>query len=96
MNPRAVHFGAEEVDLKDVLFIRDLLACIPAALARRYRVLPISISGDKLLLALSDPSDLDAIDSVQHALQRDVELCVAEARQLDEFIQRLYGEESKP
>ena len=96
MNPRAAHFGAEEVDLKDVTFTRDLLASVPAALARRYRVLPVGISEGKLVLALSDPSDLDAIDSVQHALQRQLELQVAEARQLDEFIRRLYGEESKP
>ena len=96
MNPRAAHFGAEEVDLKGVTFTRDLLASVPAALARRCRVLPVSISEGKLVLALSDPSDLDAIDSVQHALKREVVLQVAEARQIDEFIRRLYGDESKP
>jgi type IV pilus assembly protein PilB len=92
MNPRAAHFGAMEIDLKDVVFTPELLACVPAQLARRHRVLPIRSSPDKLLLAVADPSDLDAIDSLYHSLQRDLELCVAEARQLDEFIRRLYGE----
>jgi hypothetical protein len=48
-----------------------------------------------LRLALADPSDLDAIDSLQHLLGRDLELCVAEASQIDEFIQRLYGREDR-
>jgi hypothetical protein len=93
MNPRSAHFGAEEVDLRQVAFSPELPAYLPAASARRYRVLPISSSPDKLWLALADPSDLDAIDSLHHLLRRDLELCVAEASQLDEFIQRLYGRE---
>jgi hypothetical protein len=46
-------------------------------------------------LALADPSDLDAIDSLHDLLHRDLELCVAEASQLDEFIERLYGREDR-
>jgi hypothetical protein len=93
MNPRAVHFGAEEVDLRLVAFSPELLACVPAESARRYRVLPIASSPDKLRLALADPSDLDVIDSLHHLLHRDLELCVAEESQLNEFIERLYGRE---
>jgi type II secretory ATPase GspE/PulE/Tfp pilus assembly ATPase PilB-like protein len=93
MSPRAAHFGAEEVDLRQVAFSPELLACVPAASARRYRVLPISSSPDKLRLALADPSDLDAIDSLHHLLHRELELCVAEESQLNEFIERLYGRE---
>ncbi len=89
MNPRAAHFGAEEVDLRQVAFTPEPLACVPAACARRYRVLPISSSRDRLRLALADPSDLDAIDSLHHLLHRDLELCVAEESQMAEFIERL-------
>ena len=95
MNSRAAHFGADEVDLRSVAFTAELLACVPAESARRYRVLPIFSSRTKLRLALADPSDLDAIDSLHHLLRRDLELCVAEASQLDEFIERLYGREGR-
>ena len=93
MNPRAAHFGADEVDLRQVAFTPELLACVPAASARRYRILPVSSSCEKLRLALADPSDLDAIDSLHHLLHRHLELCVAEESQLNEFIERLYGQE---
>ncbi len=93
MNPRAAHFGAEEVDLRQVAFSPELLACMPAELARRYRVLPISSSRDKLRIALADPPDLDALDALCHRLRRELELSVAEESQLNEFIERLYGRE---
>jgi type IV pilus assembly protein PilB len=95
MNPRAVHFGAMEIDLRHVAFTPELLASIPAEFARRYRVLPINISPHEFLVALADPSDLEAIDSLHKLVQRDVALCVAYGSQLDEFIGRLYGDGAK-
>ena len=90
MNPRAELFGAEEVDLRSVKFTAELLACVPAHLARRYRVLPVLDSPAALRLAVADPSDLDTLDSLTHLLRRELELCVAEESQLTEFIGRLY------
>jgi hypothetical protein len=93
MNPRAEHFGAEEVDLRQVVFTPELLASVPVQYVLHYRVLPLPSSPGTLRLAVADPSDLDVIDSLCHLLHRGLELCVAEARQLDEFIERLYGPE---
>jgi hypothetical protein len=45
------------------------------------------------VLALADPSDLGAIDSLHRILARDLELCVAEDNQLCEFINQFYGPE---
>ena len=95
MNPRAMYFGAEEVDLGKVAFTPELLACVPAECARRYRVVPVFSSPGKLRVALADPSDLDTIDSLTQLLRCEVELCVAEVSQLDEFIERLYPSEGR-
>lgn len=88
-----MHFGAEEVDLRNVRFTAELLACVPAHVARRYQVIPVFDSPSVLRLAIADPSDLDALDSLNHLLQRELELCVAEDSQLVEFIARLYESE---
>ncbi len=88
---RAREFGGEEVDLKNVHFTEKLVACIPAELARRCRVLPIVDSPDKLQVAVADPTDLESIDLLHKSIHRDIELCVADERQLDEFIAKLYG-----
>lgn len=34
-------FGAEHIDLSQVQFAPELLACIPAEMAHKYRVLPV-------------------------------------------------------
>ena len=91
MNPWAEHFGADEIDLRSVSFTPDLLACIPAEFVRQHRVLPISSLPTSLWISMADPSDLKTIDSLNHSVQRDLVLCVSEASQIDEFIERLYG-----
>jgi hypothetical protein len=88
---RAQDFGAMEIDLKDVDFTPELLGLVPAEYALKLRVLPISARPGFIVVAVDDPSDLDAIDSLQEALGREVELCVAHTDQLNEFIARLYG-----
>jgi len=95
MNPLGEHFGAEEVDLRNVEFTPELLGSIPADLARRYRVVPVFASPRVLRIALADPAELDTIDALAHLLRRDLELCVAGASQLNEFVNRLYGSEGE-
>jgi type IV pilus assembly protein PilB len=90
---RAEHFGAMEIDLRDVQFTAELLARVPAEHARRYQVLPVSSIPGRLCLALADPSDLAAIDATSKLIEADLEVWVADAKQLDEFIERLYGSE---
>jgi hypothetical protein len=95
MNPKAAHFGAEEVDLRNVQFTAELLACVPPHIARRYRVLPVSVSPQTLRIAVADPADLATIDALNHLLSRELDLCVSEASQIDEFIEGLYGQAGK-
>ena len=81
------------MDLREVQFTPELLGRIPANVARRFRVLPVFYDPPgSLTVALDDPSDIDAIDIVNKITQLDVNLCIADSQQLDEFIQRLYGD----
>jgi hypothetical protein len=83
--------GVETVDLRQVQFTPELLRCIPPDLARRYRVLPVADASYRLRVALADGSGLEEIISLTQQLHRDLELCLVEEAQLDQFIERLYG-----
>lgn len=83
--------SAETVDLREVKFTPELLRCISSAFARKHRLLPIYVTDSLLGVALADPSDLDTIGYLAHTSQRGIEVRVANSRQLDEFIWRLYG-----
>jgi hypothetical protein len=91
MNPQAEHFGTEEVDLRSIWFTPELLACLPAELARRCRALPVSVSSDRVRVAFADLCDLDSLETVSRALHRELEVASVDPAQLDEFIGRLYG-----
>jgi type IV pilus assembly protein PilB len=91
---RAAEFGAEFVDLTTVQFTPELLRCIPAELARRYRVLPVAESKRCLAIVTSDPSDLPMLDGLHSAVAREIELRVADESQIESFIEQLYGDDT--
>jgi len=90
-----VNFGIESIDLANVNFTPELLRCIPAATARTFRVLPIFSGPSGLIVALADAKNLEVIDSLFQTLHRALEFRVAERHQLDDFIQRHYGDEDR-
>jgi len=86
-------FGAELVDLTTVNFTPELLRCVPADVARKYRVLPVFDRPGCLAIVLADPEDLNTVDILSHTLQKpELEIRVTERQQLDRFIHRLYGD----
>ena len=89
---RFMNFEAERIDLSTVQFTPELLRCLPAAVARKYRALPVLESGDCLHVAVPASRDIDVVDSLCHVLRRELEFRAADREQLNTFIQRFYGE----
>ena len=88
---KAAHFGAEVVFLRDVTISDEVVAAIPRHIAKKYRVVPVYKHGNDLTVAIADPSDLDAIDSLTHLLRADVHLQVATEEDLEWALTRYYG-----
>jgi type IV pilus assembly protein PilB len=69
----------------------DLAALLPEHLARRYQAIPVRQEGEfSVLVAIADPSDLQAIDELRLALKRKVELAVADLRDIEAVIRNVY------
>ncbi len=47
----------------------EVVAAIPRHVAKRYRVVPVYRHDGAIGVALSDPSDLDTIDTLHHLLK---------------------------
>src|SRR5688572_426767 len=88
---KASHFGAEVANLADLRLEDEVISAIPRHIAKRYRVVPIYRHGNSLTIALSDPSDLDTIDSLHHLLKLDLNLSVASAEEIDAALKKYYG-----
>lgn len=88
---KAAHFGAEVVNLADLRLSDETISIIRRDIAKKYRVIPISRTGNTIIVAVSDPSDLDTIDTLHHLLRADIELKVASDEDLEAALNKYYG-----
>ena len=88
---KATYFNAEVVVLADMRLPDEVVAAVPRHVAKRYRVVPVYRHDGVIGIALSDPSDLDTIDSLHHLLKLDIEPKVAGDEDLDAALNKYYG-----
>jgi type IV pilus assembly protein PilB len=86
-------YGLNAVDLVTYPVDAAAAAKIPAALARRHRVLGISIDDDEIVVAVSDPGDVLALDDVRAATGLSVRPVVAARDELLKAIDRFLRSE---
>jgi type IV pilus assembly protein PilB len=86
--------GINSVDLVGYPLDAAAMAKIPLALVVRHRVLGIALTGDSLVVAVSDPSDVVAMDDIRAATGMAVIPVSAARSELRKLIDRLKREES--
>jgi type IV pilus assembly protein PilB len=86
----AGQFGLEFVSLKGLEVEQEILDTIPADVVHRYKVLPVWRSGSTLTVAISDPLDVDTVDSLRYILKTHVEPVVALEDEIRSFIKLYY------
>jgi type IV pilus assembly protein PilB len=89
----ATALGTEVVDVTTMEFPPDLLSMVPPQTARLQGVLPLDFDGTVLRVAVSNPLDPNVIDNLRFATQKDVQIYVAPAAQIQTMIERFYGSE---
>jgi type IV pilus assembly protein PilB len=87
----AEQVGLEFVDLSEHQIDPTATTLLPEALARRYRAIPIGERDDKLLVAMSDPANVYALDDIRTITNRDVQPLVATAADVERAIQKYAG-----
>ncbi len=81
--------GLPLIDLADDRPSPEAIAAIPLHVLKRIEAMPYAIEGDLLRVALSDPTNIHAIDELRLATRHQIELAVAPAEEILEEIQRL-------
>ncbi len=84
----AEQVGLEFADLSETKVDPMLASLLPEQLCRRYRALPIGERDGKLLVAMSDPANVYALDDIRTLTGRDVQPVVATASDIEQAIQR--------
>ena len=87
----ASQFGMDTINLAEYRVPDDVLALVPKHVARRYKIVPIYKHDNTLTVAISDPLDVDTVDSLRYILRVNVEPVVAAKTDIDNAITRYYG-----
>lgn len=82
--------GMDFVDLKQVTPAPALVAMLTPETARRYKTIPVYEHDGSLVLAIADPMDFEAFDSLGFLLKRPVEFVCAVPALINEKLDRLY------
>jgi general secretion pathway protein E/type IV pilus assembly protein PilB len=89
---KAASFGVEYVDLSEMRLADDVIALIPRHVAKKFSAVPIYKTDEMTVaVAVSDPTDLDTLDGLGHALNLTIEAKVAAPDQIEEALNRYYG-----
>lgn len=71
---------------------KDVVKVIPENIARRYNVFAIAIEDEKLVVAMEDPTNVIAIDTVMRMTDRRIKVVRAEKSQIEEYLDKYYQE----
>lgn len=85
-------YGVPAISLKDFDIDPDVLKLIPKATAEKHQVVPVNRAGSSLIIAMSDPSNIFAIDDIKFLTGYNVEVVVASEQAIKEAIERYYAE----
>jgi type IV pilus assembly protein PilB len=79
------------VDLSTKVIPPEVIKQIRAEEAQRFKVIPVGFGESGLIVAVSDPLDIDTIDSLSFLLQREIELVCASPDKIRQALIKYYG-----
>ena len=88
---KSTYFGVESVNLSETKLSDEVLAAVPRHVARKYNAVPVASQDGTVVVALSDPSDIEAIDGLQIALGKTLEYRVTSEDDLKAALDKYYG-----
>jgi type IV pilus assembly protein PilB len=83
--------GIPHIRLSNYRIPKEVLNEVPESLARQYLMLPVSVTGDVLTLAMADPLNIIALDDLKVLTSYEIEPVVAVESELQDAINKHYG-----
>ena len=84
-------YGVPSVNLRHFEIDDDVAKLIPAEVAQKYLIMPLSRNGATLTLAMVDPTNVFAMDDIKFMTGYNVEPVVASEMAIKEAIEKHYG-----
>ena len=90
-NALAIQFDMKIVKPSDYRVDKEIINKVPAALARRHRILPLKMDNNTLTVAMSDPLSFPVLDNLRVMLGCEVEAVLASEDEINRDLDKYYG-----
>ena len=91
---KSTYFGVEMVNLSETRLTDEVINAVPRHVARKYNAVPVAEHEGTVVVALADPSDIEAIDGLQVSLGKTLEYRVTSEEDLKAALDKYYGNTS--
>ena len=89
---KAAQFGVDVVHLPMLRIEDDVIHFVPSDIARKYRIIPLFRHDNTLGIAIADPSNLNALDSLTHLLNAEIEPRIATEEEIEAALKKYYSD----
>ncbi len=85
-------YGVPSINLAEVEIDLAVIKIIPSDVVQKYQVVPVNRAGSTLVIAMSDPSNIFAIDDIKFMTGYNVEVAVASESSIKGAIDKYYDQ----
>lgn len=86
-------FGVPFVKLREFDYDKNAVRCIPANFARKHSVVPLLLEGNRIIVAVADPTDNELVNMLRFVADKTPEIAVATAEDILLAIGDCYGQD---
>ncbi len=91
LNALALELEIPIIDLKEHTFDRECVNRVPEKVARRHNVIPVNFNeNNRIILAVSDPENIAAVDEVKLFLNHQIFVALAKENDIKDAINKYY------
>jgi type IV pilus assembly protein PilB len=85
-------YGVPSINLSEFEVDAAVIKTIPVDIAQKYQIVPVNRAGSTLIIAMSDPSNIFAIDDIKFMTGYNVEVVVASETAIKSAIDKYYDQ----
>jgi len=86
-------YGVPSVNLESIEIPTEVLKLVTRDVVTRHQVIPINKTGNTLMVAMADPSNVYAIDDIKFGTNLSIDVVVASEQAISEAIEKYYSSE---
>jgi type IV pilus assembly protein PilB len=83
-------YGIPAVSIDDARIPDELIRTVPISLCEKHMLVPLSLEGNQLTIAVCDPTNVSAVDDVRFLSNRDVNVVLATESSIRALLERAY------